>query len=280
MNHAPRTTHHAPRIASLGFTIVEMLVVISIIAILASMIVPAISKARIKAQVKQAQMEMGQIINAIHGYEADNNKFPVTRGAMLCGTNGADFTYGTYGVTCAGTPSPTGFKSPGGAYQVLPSNIVTNYQPNNSEIMAVLLDRTNFPGTGLPTCNYGYRMNPRQDSYLNAKMVSDTNSAGVGPDLVYRDPWGNPYIVTIDTGYDGKARDSFYKMNAISHQPGGTGTGFNGLINSVDPVNGAGDYYDCSAPVMIWSAGPDKMIDPTQNAVGGVNKDNVLSWKQ
>jgi hypothetical protein len=30
---------------------------------------------------------------------------------------------------------------------------------------------------------------------------------------------------------------------------------------------------------MIWSAGPDKMVDATKRANEGVNKDNVLSWK-
>ena len=31
---------------------------------------------------------------------------------------------------------------------------------------------------------------------------------------------------------------------------------------------------------MIWSAGPDKMIDPNSKANLGANKDNILSWKQ
>ena len=39
------------------------------------------------------------------------------------------------------------------------------------------------------------------------------------------------------------------------------------------------DYFECNSPVMVWSAGPDKMIDPTSPATKGANKDNVLSWK-
>jgi hypothetical protein len=31
---------------------------------------------------------------------------------------------------------------------------------------------------------------------------------------------------------------------------------------------------------MVWSAGPDKLIDPGAQATLGANKDNVLSWKQ
>jgi hypothetical protein len=31
---------------------------------------------------------------------------------------------------------------------------------------------------------------------------------------------------------------------------------------------------------MVWSAGPDKQVDPNTKATLGVNKDNILSWKQ
>lgn len=31
---------------------------------------------------------------------------------------------------------------------------------------------------------------------------------------------------------------------------------------------------------MVWSAGPDGMIDPKNQANKGANKDNILSWKQ
>ena len=38
--------------------------------------------------------------------------------------------------------------------------------------------------------------------FLNATMSGDPTLPGVGPDLVYRDPWGNPYIITMDLNYD------------------------------------------------------------------------------
>ena len=262
-----------------------MLIVISIIAILSAMIMPAITKARIKAQVQQAKMEMGQIVTAIRGYEADNNRFPITQEAMASGNN--DFTLGTYGVVCAGLDTASGFRTPSGVpCSVLATNSAKGYQTNNAELMAILLDKETFPGTGAKTCNFGHVKNPKKDVYLNAKMVSDAVSPGVGPDLVYRDPWGNPYIISIDTAYDGKTFDSFYRCRSIS-QPvpaPGNSTGINGLVNSTDP-NGNGDNFECNDPIMIWSAGPDKMIDPNSanspdgKANAGANKDNVLSWK-
>ena len=47
-------------------------------------------------------------------------------------------------------------------------------------------------------------------------MSGDQRSPGVGTDLVYRDPWGNPYIVTIDMNADGLTRDSFYAQQNVS----------------------------------------------------------------
>jgi hypothetical protein len=44
-------------------------------------------------------------------------------------------------------------------------------------------------------------------------MSGDTNSPGVGTDLVYRDPWGNPYIITMDLNYDEMCKDAFYCVN-------------------------------------------------------------------
>jgi hypothetical protein len=52
--------------------------------------------------------------------------------------------------------------------------------------------------------------------------------------------------------------------------------GFFGLVNSHLPQP---NFYEANAKVMVWSAGPDKMIDPNSKANVGANKDNVLSWK-
>ena len=99
---------------------------------------------------------------------------------------------------------------------------------------------------------------------------------GVGPDLVYRDPWKNPYIITMDVNDDNQCKDAFYRKQAVS----GTGsvTGLNGLINSID-ANGAGDDFAFHGNVMVWSAGPDRKVDPTVPANAGVNSDNILSWQ-
>jgi len=134
---------------------------------------------------------------------------------------------------------------------------------------------------GVATINRGHVKNLQRNTYLNANRIADTNSPGVGPDGIYRDPWGNPYVITVDLNYDDKARDGFYRKQAVS-QASGT-SGINGLVNSHTPPNpptGDSEFFECNSPVMVWSAGVDKMINPNDKANKGVNKDNILSWKQ
>src|SRR5262249_55936720 len=122
--------------------------------------------------------------------------------------------------------------------------------------------------------------------YLNARMSDSTNAAGVGPDGVYRDPWKNPYIITIDANSDDKARDAFYRLKAVAADPADTvdnpPRGLNGLLpakpnGNVLQQNG-NPVYEVNQPAAAWSAGPDGFIDSATPGNRGVNKDNVLSW--
>jgi prepilin-type N-terminal cleavage/methylation domain-containing protein len=259
-----------------GFTLIELLVVISIIGILAALLLPALSRAKRSARVSQSKLEIGNIMNAIHKYEADYNRLPGpptdpnSPGANDLVAAKEDYTFGTQGL-----PGLSGNTVPIFATSV---STPSNYETNNSYVMSILLDLETFQNT-VKTVNQGHQKNPQKAKYLSATSVSDTNLPGVGPDGVYRDPWGDPYIITIDLNNDEKARDAFYRLDDVSRDPTDNSNpprGLNGLIpTAVNNVR----IYEANAPVMVWSAGPDKAANPKIKADKDVNKDNVVSWK-
>jgi prepilin-type N-terminal cleavage/methylation domain-containing protein len=252
-----------------AFTLIELLVVISIIAILAAMLLPVLGRVKGSAQKTKAKLEAGQIATAIRSYDSDYSRFPVSSNALSIATAaGEDLTYGTDVLSTNGGPSPVSLPSMYGSYK-----------PNNAEVMAVLMDLEYYPN-GIATINKDHVKNPQKAKYLSATMVADTISSGIGKDGVYRDPWGTPYIITIDLNYDDKARDVFYRGHLVSQENGASG--YYGLINAhtpPTPPDGNSDYFECIDKIMVWSLGPDRRAEWGQKANQGANKDNILSWK-
>src|SRR5205807_4718886 len=172
-----------------AFTLVELLVVIGIIAILASLLLPVLARIKVREQINRAKIQIGEIVTGIDHYESEYGRFPVSSNAINSATGPQDdFTYGTFGTSS--------IKLPNGS----PASIVNasgNYQTNNSEVIAILLDLETFPD-GTTTCNAGHVKNPLKNKYVPAHFAGDNLSPGVGRDGIYRDPWGNPYLITID----------------------------------------------------------------------------------
>ena len=250
-----------------GFTLIELLVVISIIATLAAMLLPVLASVKNKAKVVKAQTEEKDLVNAIQSYDSAYGRFPVSSGVQnVASANNGDFTYG------------------GDLFQNQFPTTNPNFFTNNSEVIAILMNLTNYPSTGLPTANANYQKNPQQTLFLGSAKMSGYDSTqpgtpqpGVDNNLVYRDPWGNPYVISMDLNYDDQCQDAFYGLQVVSQTQPNSTAGFNGLNNS-DPT-GNPNNFRYHGKVMVWSAGPDGKINSTVSAKTAPNKDNVLSWQ-
>jgi len=278
------TLTHLSRRARWAFTLVELLVVIAIIGVLAGLLLPVLKTAKDKAKVAAARHDMAGIVGAVTSYLSDYGRMPVSPEALASIDNSGsppnwpDFTYGTR----IGTKSATVNVLTNREGIVLPDIFNTNnsgaglpyYQANNSELVGILMDTTNFlSGYNV---NTNHQSNPRKIGYLTpSKISSGIKSPGVGDDGVYRDPWSNPYIVTLDLNGDGSCRDTFYRLNAVSQNAGLKG--LNGL-SSPSPLN-ANDDFEIRASAVAWSFGVDGQINSSKKANVDENKDNVLSWK-
>jgi prepilin-type N-terminal cleavage/methylation domain-containing protein len=250
-----------------GFTLVELLVVIAIIGILAAMLLAVLPSVVNRGKKVKARLEEQQLVTAIEAYDSAYGRFPVSAAVQTVAGTGptGDFTYGGSVISnyLSQFPNPA-------TYAI--------YTTNNSEVIAILMNLTNYPNGSGATANANYQKNPQKTIFLTAKMSGwdpsqgGTPQPGVGNDLVYRDPWGNPYVISMDLNYDDQCKDAFYSLSAVS---GPANPGYNGLVNPDNTLNN----FQYHGKVMVWSAGQDGKIDPTDPATDWENKNNVLSWQ-
>ena len=237
-------------------TLTEIILVVILIAVVALLLFPVKSNPP-RPRNSVVKYEIANLVSAIKQYESTYDYLPVSTNIPV--PTAEDFTFGTFGTSAR--------------------TIVTNssgYQANNSEVMAILMALSHLPD-GRPSPNVEHSRNAQKHVFLSVRLVANTNSPGLGPDGVFRDPWGNPYIITLDMNRDGRCRDAFYSRATVSELGPGS-VGHSGLTR-VDSSATNRNVFEAKSMAMVWSFGPDGKADATKKANEGVNKDNVLSRK-
>lgn len=264
---------HHQHCNSRGFTLIELLVVIAIIGILAGLLLPAVSKASTRAKVSKAEVDINQLQAAIIAYQSAYSRLPTSASTRAAVTpQYPDFTYGTIN---GATPVAMTKAADGSLAPTVSNPSGAQWQVSNAELVAILTDTTlgqpDLPTTA-PTyatvkdsdgqvINFGHTLNQQRNNYLNAKTASGTGANGIGEsDRVYRDPWGHPYIVTVDLDYDNRVLDPFNQA------------GINATMANARFI---------PQSVIVWSFGPDGKADTTlpPHQLNSVNFDNIYSWR-
>ncbi|HEY3899496.1 MAG TPA: prepilin-type N-terminal cleavage/methylation domain-containing protein [Chthoniobacter sp.] len=174
-----------PRSASAGFTLVELLTVIAIIAILMGLLFPAINIAREQARKTQAKTDCAQITAAVKAYYSEYGKYPLPTTVTTQG-NPQDIIFGQ----SQGSSVGSGF--------------------SNQQLFDIL---RNIDSTGATPPGQPNQYNPRAIVFFDGKTATDpTNPRGgfvpsnaTGSGLqggAYMDPWGTEYFISVDADYN------------------------------------------------------------------------------
>ena len=75
--------HSVPREGERGFTLIELMIVVAIIAILAGILIPNFVNARSQAQTAACESNLRAIATALELYYADNQIYPPASGASV-----------------------------------------------------------------------------------------------------------------------------------------------------------------------------------------------------
>lgn len=180
----------------LKFTLVELLVVISIIGVLAAMVLPMVAGSNKRTLALKAKTDVAAIKMAIEKYQSDNKgKLPVAGFFDSNGSLDEDFMDKYGRLTSRGYDVLT---------QLLSDVDITNDDALASNSDSELVENINNGSSSIKSTLKS--VNPRHVAYLDVPQDFATNGL--------RDPWGNRYVIILD--YETKSDLKYPKNNGAT----------------------------------------------------------------
>jgi prepilin-type N-terminal cleavage/methylation domain-containing protein len=227
-----------------AFTLVELLIVISIIAVLAGLLFPAIGKVKDKAKRVQAKAQANSLVLAVKSYESTYGLLPWGPDGT---TDNSASTTNKSAVWYDYKPNGSYLTDHAKYYDTL-MQILT--KTDMGEVMGPPPTNTISNGPGYGRSGWG---NSRNIRFLDASSTFTTPVARKNLDGTYDnftgsylDPWGNRFGIAMDLKYENK-------------------------------VNFGSPAADVQGTVFVWSFGPNKTND------WGINikpADDIASWTE
>jgi prepilin-type N-terminal cleavage/methylation domain-containing protein len=246
-----------------GFTLLELLVVVAIIAVLATLILGGLASARRRTQIAVARSNIAALKAALSMYESETGRYPARAGHATATANALfqnDIT-----IAYAALKNRRTLKYGGG-----PGSPYVEWKPEQIAIVTLTsITPHNFAQDGDPAMgssptmqleytSAGRPLQPDEFDKVNDAAFQDTYCPPNAQQLAFTDPWGNPYVYVEWASIPQSVKDT---ATATITNGGTTGSGSETHnLRPHDPSK-----FD------IYSFGPDGVNS-------GGNGDDVTSW--
>jgi prepilin-type N-terminal cleavage/methylation domain-containing protein len=171
-----------------GFTLIELLIVLFIIAVLSSLLLPAVLKAIVKGKIAVARGQIASLKGALQQYHSDTGHYPRRPGAA----SGPALFQNDIAFAYAALMNNRTLKVGGGPN--------APYLARDRQMVAHA-KATDIDNLGFMSVNpYGdsavwlYPLPAEETDAINDASFQMAHLPGSADELVFVDPWGNPYI--------------------------------------------------------------------------------------